>query len=59
MAVGSSGVCRTVPIGPNGNAEILCRDLEIKLTAEETTSFSLDTPIDIAGKSYPSDGYPR
>lgn len=40
-------------------AEVLCRDLEIKLAAEETTRFFRDTPIDIAGEGYPSDGYPR
>lgn len=33
-------------------AEVLCRDLEIKLAAEETTRFFVDEPIDVA------DGYP-
>lgn len=33
-------------------AEVLCRDLDIKLAAEETTRFFIDEPIDVA------DGYP-
>lgn len=44
-------------------AEVLCRDLEIKLAAEETTRFFKDEAIDIAGDGYPSDNsnsfYPR
>ncbi|MEQ8847815.1 CARDB domain-containing protein [Botrimarina sp.] len=35
-------------------AEVVCRDLEIKLAAEETTRFFEDESIDIAGEGYPS-----
>lgn len=34
-------------------AEVLCRDLEIKLAAEETTRFFRDDAIDVAGDGYP------
>ncbi|MEO0529230.1 MAG: CARDB domain-containing protein [Planctomycetota bacterium] len=44
-------------------AEVLCRDLEIKLAAEETTRFFHDEAIDVAADGYPTGGtnslYPR
>lgn len=44
-------------------AEVLCRDLEIKLAADETTRFFEDAPIDVAADGYPSGStnslYPR
>lgn len=44
-------------------AEVVCRDLDIKLAAEETTRFFEDTAIDVAGEGYPSSHlggrYPR
>lgn len=44
-------------------AEVLCRDLEIKLVAEETTRFFQDQPINVAADGYPSGSvnsrYPR
>lgn len=35
-------------------AEVLCRDLEIKLAAEETTRFFKDEAIEVAAEGYPS-----
>ncbi len=35
-------------------AEVLCRDLEIKLAAEETTRFFTDDAVNVAAEAYPT-----